>query len=659
MIAALGLSPAEPRPQQASTFEPRLSPSATVALHSDGPRSQPKDELKNDTGSCLTCAPASKEPSEKNLPALPIRLPTPPTVSNMKDSSLPSIPVSETMLPSIRPVSEENAKPILPKIEHFSIDLSAPDVPVEGISPEVLPKDISSPKEEEHPPSLPPKDMQPRGVPSQGVVSPKPRFAARQLSVSTLGLDEQRVSHPLEGEVDTPPSPLQQPGKMAQDDMPDHHAYDQSSSRALVSDFTLPSLDDVAPGFGSTYPHRPPTSAEILESKRKSISGLPPSTPIVHSPLRNEVRYSPGTRSSILSFGSFGRQSNNSKGTRPNTPANEMSEHAASGDSRMDKLKNFGRRRRASVGNALSGLQDGFSKELQGLQARGAESESQPKEGGQKKRPFNRISVCDIIKTKASYYLINHLQGFFGRQQEPQPAQSKAFDFGADRPAPMKALPTAPQSSQPQDSFRHNGNLTIDPVDKDLPPPPVSRSSFSSVESSNHARDPRQRASLPLPPVTATNPMLTSRFYSSFQSEEPPTATQHTRTKSQPMLSPPPLSPIGGSDSDKSNQSIPLSDVSQVEERTIPQEHEHEDAPPPVPPKSPEIQPQPEQDPNLPKDVPDVSIFSTYPHRGDARLVNETHEPVELAVTHDDSSEEIIMSPTSYPGQEWTPTDYY
>jgi hypothetical protein len=48
-----------------------------------------------------------------------------------------------------------------------------------------------------------------------------------------------------------------------------------------------------------------------------------------------------------------------------------------------------------------------------------------------------------------------------------------------------------------------------------------------------------------------------------------------------------------------------------------------------------------------------------HPHRGDARLVNETPEPVELAVTHDDSSEEIIMSPTSYPGQEWTPMNYY
>jgi hypothetical protein len=98
----------------------------------------------------------------------------------------------------------------------------------------------------------------------------------------------------------------------------------------------------------------------------------------------------------MLSFGSFGRQSNNSKGTRPNTPANEMSQQAASGNSKMEKLKNFGRRRRASVGNALSGFQEGVSKESQGLQARSAQNEPQQKDGGQKKRALSRISVCDV-----------------------------------------------------------------------------------------------------------------------------------------------------------------------------------------------------------------------------------------------------------------------
>jgi hypothetical protein len=55
--------------------------------------------------------------------------------------------------------------------------------------------------------------------------------------------------------------------------------------------------------------------------------------------------------------------------------------------------------------------------------------------------------------------------------------------------------------------------------------------------------------------------------------------------------------------------------------------------------------------------VSNTSVISAHPHRSEdkARVVNDTPQPVELAVTADDSSEEIIMSPTSYPGQEWTP----
>jgi hypothetical protein len=50
-------------------------------------------------------------------------------------------------------------------------------------------------------------------------------------------------------------------------------------------------------------------------------------------------------------------------------------------------------------------------------------------------------------------------------------------------------------------------------------------------------------------------------------------------------------------------------------------------------------------------------VSSIHPHRseGEARVVNDSPQPVELAVTGDDSSEEIVMSPTAYPGQEWTP----
>jgi hypothetical protein len=51
------------------------------------------------------------------------------------------------------------------------------------------------------------------------------------------------------------------------------------------------------------------------------------------------------------------------------------------------------------------------------------------------------------------------------------------------------------------------------------------------------------------------------------------------------------------------------------------------------------------------------AVSSIHPHRseGEARVVNDSPQPVELAVTGDDSSEEIVMSPTTYPGQEWTP----
>lgn len=55
--------------------------------------------------------------------------------------------------------------------------------------------------------------------------------------------------------------------------------------------------------------------------------------------------------------------------------------------------------------------------------------------------------------------------------------------------------------------------------------------------------------------------------------------------------------------------------------------------------------------------VSNTSVISTHPHRSEneARVVNDPPQPVELAITADDSSEEIVMSPTSYPGQEWTP----
>ncbi|KKK16716.1 hypothetical protein AOCH_005342 [Aspergillus ochraceoroseus] len=48
-----------------------------------------------------------------------------------------------------------------------------------------------------------------------------------------------------------------------------------------------------------------------------------------------------------------------------------------------------------------------------------------------------------------------------------------------------------------------------------------------------------------------------------------------------------------------------------------------------------------------------------HPHRSGARAINTFETPVELPVTADnDSSEEIIMSSTSYPGQEWRPLGF-
>ena len=40
------------------------------------------------------------------------------------------------------------------------------------------------------------------------------------------------------------------------------------------------------------------------------------------------------------------------------------------------------------------------------------------------------------------------------------------------------------------------------------------------------------------------------------------------------------------------------------------------------------------------------------------RVVNDSAEPVELPITNDDSSEEIVFTSTAYPGQEWRPASF-
>ncbi|KAL1859170.1 hypothetical protein Plec18170_002285 [Paecilomyces lecythidis] len=49
---------------------------------------------------------------------------------------------------------------------------------------------------------------------------------------------------------------------------------------------------------------------------------------------------------------------------------------------------------------------------------------------------------------------------------------------------------------------------------------------------------------------------------------------------------------------------------------------------------------------------------STHPHRDESAVINRTTEPVELPLRQDDSSEEIVMSSTAYPGQEWQPAGW-
>lgn len=349
MIAALGLSPTKPGPEESS------------AKHVE----QSKDESKGDILATRAVTDAERElPRDKSLPVLPppsSNGPVPAEATGQKSQL--SMGMSRPMTPSIRPVFDEDVKPATP------------------------PKDVP-------PKDLPPKDLPPKDTSTkEASLIPQPSQGQRQPSVSTLGADEKDAGA-SEEETETPPSPIPDTitTKKAEDP-----AYDKPLPQARPSDTPLPHENEDNTGFAPIP--RPPSSAEILESKRRSISGLPPSAPGVQSPLRNEVRYSPGTRSSMLSFGSFGRQSQ----SRPATPANELSSRAGSGspvpngESKMDKLKIFGRGRRASVGDLLTGLQDNIQGSIQGLP-----------EGGKRKRTFNRISVCFLRSWSIVYLLMLH-----------------------------------------------------------------------------------------------------------------------------------------------------------------------------------------------------------------------------------------------------------
>ncbi|OQD69510.1 hypothetical protein PENPOL_c002G07267 [Penicillium polonicum] len=676
MIAALGLSPTDPHPRRAASTPMALD--AFVGQVNGGKRqfTEPLPQLgESTTGNQSDAeAPANKAPvAKKSLPVIPdepfhVSF---PVVNSQRHRPSKSTP--EIVTPSIRPVLDESPKP----------------------------------------PSPPPKDNNNGLAPRQD--------HRRHFSVSTLGPDEQPGRTSNEELDREPPSPLQETANgvapepqyenKADNYMDDPPGSSHSSTRGKRRRSFIPFYPSGSSEFTS--------SAEVLESKRKSISGLPPSAPDFQSPLRNEVRYSPGTRSSMLSFGSFGKQSANGKGTRPSTPANGLSQPSESGspaengESTIGKLKEFGRRRRTSVGDLLSGIQ-----------TQGPQGPQGPPEG-QRKRTFSRISVL------------------FGRQDSQDPERkSTNHTRTMSEQLQSKYLPKRPSTNGSENTslaaqdappglsnpFEQKPLPTQPPEPSAPPPPPPSDANLLP-------RDDRQRASISLPSSSSSNSLATGRFYSQFQSgsiNENPTRSRHlsqplpSHSRSPSPRSFPenrdraahPLSPLEELQGNKihelqeeelrkqeiqqdQNQDSQLGTLSETQEQE--QHGEHKDRIHGerlrhelymgIPEAPTNKQNHPGQQHKLQGDlkqqslvpqlsirsrkpvnsdstsqasennasrniaVPNASAISTHPHRSEneARVVNDPPQPVELAITADDSSEEIVMSPTSYPGQEWTP----
>ncbi|KAJ5639677.1 uncharacterized protein N7484_007539 [Penicillium longicatenatum] len=620
MIAALGLSPTKPLPDPLANADPALPFSAP-----DGRlQGTPRPPSNNDHGVAEEDNMHSNQPSsgEKSLPVLPVRESNGLVFPGARNSSTePVLGLPHILIPSIRPVIEtESASP--------------PTTPLEAVSPSDIP------------PATPPKDLAP---PKEG--------HTRQRSVSTLGADERNKN---DQQDDTPPSPLQPPSPETDDSI-----YGKALPQNKTSTSSLPSAEEISPGFVPVPLPRPATSAEVLDAKRRSISGLPPSAPNMQSPLRNEVRYSPANRSSMLSFGSWGRQSNNSRGTRPPTPANEISSRietnssAQNGESKMDKLKSFGKRRRASVGDLLSGIQGG----LRGLQEKISQPEPQEKEKThQRKRSFSMLS------------------NFFTRSESQPPVDLKnSHPTSAAGESEDKDLPASPLIDRTHLSGSQGGHENS----AELAPSETPAAKFESSRRLSSDSASRQRASIHLPPSASANALASGRFYSQAPSTDYPPSTQHTRVKSLPLISQP-LSSIPHSESNNNGfvDSQPWGPGGQVsqEEQLVRQSSEGaHDSPKAVkefeeqssqPVKSAlkpnvsiksrkPIDTQPESTVTIePKNIA-VSGMSTitlseHPHRDETKTFNRNSEPVELALK-DDDSDEIVMSPTAYPGQEWAP----
>ncbi|KAJ5520006.1 hypothetical protein N7463_000459 [Penicillium fimorum] len=668
MIAALGLSPTDPHPQR-SASTPMVLDAFSQVPGSERQFTEPLPQEESTTGDQSDAkAPTIKAPvAENSLPVIPdepFHVPL-PVMKNQRHRPSKSIP--EIVIPSIRPVFDE------------------------------IPRPPSSP------PPPPPKDNDHKLAPEQD--------HRRQPSISTLGADE-RAGSTSDDELDRhPPSPMQETANEATPER--WYKSKAEDSVDYAYDDSLPSAQGKRKSFIPFYPSPFTSSAEVLESKRKSISGLPPSAPDVHSPLRNEVRYSPGTRNSMLSFGSFGKQSANGKGTRPSTPANDLQPSesgspAENGNSAIGKLKNFGRRRRASVGDLLSGIQ------LQQPQG--------PPEG-QRKRALSRIS------------------GLFGRQGS-QDTERKSTDHTRTTSEQLQNqyLSTPPSTKgnlntsfaahdEPpvlSNLFEQNPLPTQPPKPTAPPPPPPS-------DANPLPRDNCQRASISLPTSSSSNSLATGRFYSQFQSgstNETPSSSRHASTLSQPLSghsrSPSPrslhenravpalslleeledrqihqLQPEGQCKPETQQDQTPLlGTLSENQEQGKHEEHKDRVHGEPLRPElygeipdaptnnqnhpgqqyelqgdlKQSLAPQlsirsrkpvfsdtisPASENHVPRNVAvsNAPMISAHPHRSEdkARVVNDSPQPVELAITADDSSEEIIMSSTAYPGQEWTP----
>ncbi|CAG7959726.1 unnamed protein product [Penicillium salamii] len=649
MIAALGLLP-EPRPHRSASTPMSLQPSQ-INGENKRPTGQPQVQSKTTGMRAVSDMPSKRGPVEKGLPVIPTEPFNVPL--KMEGQVIPDQGknTQNITFPSIRPVFDEDVKP----------------------------------------PSPPPK------VPDDGHMS-NGHAIPRQPSVSTLGPDEETGRRSSEDDFERdPPSPLQPPQTEIEPTAPKQNVEGPVNGNPVSIPKVEPSVDEPSRPFAPSNPSEQATSAEILEFKRKSISGLPPSVPGVQSPLRNEVRYSPGTRSSMLSFGSFGRHSINSKGTRPTTPANglqssESSSPAGNGESTLGKIVGFGRRRRASVGDLLSSFQ------LQGTQA---------SQGGQRKRALSRIS------------------GLFGRQESQKPeAKPSQHARTVSEPLQVKDRPLAPSTNGDLDMaspVKDQPPILKNPFEqKPLPNQPDESTEPPAPQSDANPHDTHQQASISLPPNSSTNPLLTGRFYSQLQAgtvSETPVGSRQTRSLSHPLpgqsRSPSPssvhenrpvqpLSPLEEiqdhqiqqlEEDEERRQPQPaetvdpaLGTLSENQEQEEQEEHKYraleerhelhgEPSPSPFPseqfgaPTRSELGPEHNVRSRKPTEsgsftpvfenraVSNISVLSSHPHRSESetRVVNDNHEPVELAITADDSSEEIVMSPTSYPGQEWTP----